>query len=137
MSLPQDIKLFIAIVDDRVDDHFLIERALGEYRNIKFRSFYDGQQLIDFLLSEKGKTQMPNIVLIDVNMPTLSGYDTIQRLKEHRELNSIYFVIFSNSTEFDFLRHQDLGVDSYTKPQTFDKLKSLLEKIIEDYQKRP
>jgi CheY-like chemotaxis protein len=139
--LAKDIKLLIAIVDDRVDDHFLIERALNSYPNIRFQSFYDGQQLIEHLeknIAARKTADNPNIVLIDVNMPTISGYDTVQRLKSRSELNDIYFVIFSNSSEYDFLRHQDLGVDCYTKPPTLDKLKVLLEKIISDFvEKKP
>lgn len=137
MQSIKETKLTLAIVDDRVDDHFLIERALSEYPNITFKSFYDGPQLIDYLLkkdhSQKSNDPLPDIVFLDVNMPGLSGYDTFKELKEHRELSHVHFVIFSNSNEFDFLRHQELGVDCFTKPQTFDKLKELLKKIIEDY----
>lgn len=124
----------IAIVDDRIDDHFLVTRSLSAYPNIRFKSFYDGQQLIDYFEKHKNdRASLPDIVLLDVNMPTMSGYDTFKELKERHVSDNVYFAIFSNSNEYDFLRHQDLGIDSYSKPQAFDRLKEVLEKIIEKY----
>jgi DNA-binding NarL/FixJ family response regulator len=68
-----------------VDDHILLSQAIGGLVDAfdHFRVLYlckNGQELIDALKNPK---KVPDIVLMDVNMPILNGIETTAYLKEH------------------------------------------------------
>lgn len=68
-----------------VDDHMLLSQAIGGLVDAfdKFEVLYlckNGQELIDQL---RNKKNIPDLVLMDVNMPILNGVETTAHLKEH------------------------------------------------------
>lgn len=68
-----------------VDDHILIARAINGIvqQFAEFEPMYEcenGQQLLDRL---KGTKDLPDIILLDVNMPVMDGIETCKQLTEH------------------------------------------------------
>ena len=68
--------------------------------------------------------QHPHLVLLDLNLPGLSGLDVLAILKADEKLSSIPVVIFSSSShEQDRKKSFALGAKQYiTKPNTFDEV---------------
>jgi CheY-like chemotaxis protein len=136
--IPKDIKLHIAIVDDNYDDHFFMKRALSEYPNIQVTSLFNGQDIVDFLHRKnefaRSDLSTPDIVLLDINMPKLNGFEVSELLTREEKFKGIHFVVLSSSLlkTFDKCRN----ISCYQKPLMADKYKDLLEKIIEEWQKK-
>lgn len=82
-----------------VDDHVLIAQAIkGIISNFKnFEVLYEcenGKELIDKITK---KNQLPDIVLLDISMPIMNGFDTAQWLQEHHP--NIMVVVLSMQTD--------------------------------------
>lgn len=78
---------------------------------------------------EKAKEEIPDIIVCDIMMPELDGYDVLTRLSEDPETNGIPFIFLSAKTEHkDVRRGMDLGADDYlTKPFEEEDLLSAIE----------
>lgn len=65
----------ILVVDDSADNRYLLRRML-EINGYTVCEAADGQSALDCL-----QGQLPSVVLIDLNMPILNGWETTQRIK--------------------------------------------------------
>lgn len=78
----------------------------------------------------------PDVVLIDIRMPGLTGLEVIERL--YQKYPRMIFVLISAYKEFEYARRgMEMGVKSYVdKPITMDKLKNVLERVSEELDKQ-
>ncbi len=69
-----------------------------------------------------------DLVLLDINMPRMDGFELLERMRAERLLDRVAVVMCSTSTyEEDMTRAKDLGARGYlTKPPDFSRLKSIL-----------
>ena len=96
-----------------VDDEALIREVIVEYlklENINYEEASDGYEAI-----EKVKNECFDVVIMDIMMPKMDGY---QAVKEIRKFSEVPFIMLSaRSEEYDKLTCFDIGVDDYvTKP---------------------
>ena len=115
------IKLLIA------DDEALICSSLKKkFLRLGFDVIdaYDGKTAL-----EKARTELPQIILLDVKMPKLSGIEVCKRLKSKKETKGIYIIMFSARAEAqDQEIAREVGADSYLcKPIPFDRIKEQVE----------
>lgn len=75
------------------------------------------------------KELIPDIIVCDIMMPELNGYDTLKALSEHQTTKYIPFIFLSAKTEHkDVRKGMNLGADDYiTKPFTEEELISAIE----------
>jgi len=119
----------ILIADDDPDDRLMAREALLQSTTPSRISFVeDGEELLDYL-HRRGKFKnntypLPDLVLLDLNMPKKSGVEALQEIKSNPELRHIPIVVLTTSKEEeDIYRTYDLGVNSFiTKPITYDSL---------------
>jgi DNA-binding response OmpR family regulator len=78
---------------------------------------------------EKAKIELPDIIVCDIMMPELDGYDVLAQLSEDSKTSGIPFIFLSAKTEHkDVRRGMDLGADDYlTKPFEEGDLLSAIE----------
>jgi len=119
-------KTLIMIVDDEPANCMLLEQALAnEYETITFAS---GQECL-----EQVAELQPDIILLDVLMPGMSGYEVCEQLRKDDETKNIPVVFVSAlDTIDDRLKGYDVGGDDYLgKPVelsiVFKKIKLVLE----------
>lgn len=109
----------IMLVEDNVSDQVVIERALedGEIKG-QLSVFSNGQEALDFLHSNEAKQNMPNLILMDINMPILNGKQTLQAIRAHDDLKHLPIVMLTTSSrDKDVIESYRLGVNAYlTKP---------------------
>ena len=138
MSNRRSISFLIA--DDDADDRMLVEDAFVECCLSNERDYVeDGQDLLDYLRA-KGKwadrdpTDLPGVILLDLNMPRMDGRTALSHIKDDPELRRIPVVVLTTSkAEEDIYRTYDLGVNSFiSKPVTFDGLLSVV-RALNDY----
>ena len=89
------MKKRIAIVDDHVLIAQAIKGIISNFNN--FEVIYEcenGKELIDKITK---KNQLPDIVLLDISMPIMNGFDTAQWLQEHHP--DVMVVVLSMQTD--------------------------------------
>jgi CheY-like chemotaxis protein len=120
----------ILIADDDEEDRMLARDALQESRLANPIHFvHDGVELLDYLYGrgaygEPGTATRPGLILLDINMPRMTGLEALQEINQDAALRRIPVVILTTSrAEEDILRGYDLGVNSFiSKPVTFEGL---------------
>ncbi len=85
----------------------------------------------------QAKRNKPDIIVSDIIMPVLNGYQFIQRIKKNPETESIPVIFLSAKTTKDDIRHgMYLGAVSYlTKPLSIDELLQTIKKGLNNPQK--
>jgi two-component system, sensor histidine kinase and response regulator len=112
MSFNQDSKGDILLVDDTPDNLRLLSTMLTE-QQYEVRSVKSGAAA---LMGVQG--QQPDLILLDINMPGMSGYEVCQRLKENPVTSDIPVIFISALNEvFDKVKAFSVGgVDYISKP---------------------
>jgi chemotaxis family two-component system response regulator Rcp1 len=125
----------LLVVEDSSAYLFLIERAFG-HRNGDFRweltVARDGDEAVQLLFAEENEhLPLPDIILLDWNLPKVSGAEVLSRLKEHERLRCIPVLVFSTSeAEEDIHAAYDAHANGYiTKPGNLDALEAIAEVI--------
>ena len=128
--------LTILLVEDNPDHAELTQRALetGNMVN-KIVWVKDGEEALDFLYHRGAwagaSTERPGLILLDVNLPKVSGQDVLRQIKDDPELLSIPVVMLTTSDRDDEIgTAYRAGANSWvTKPVQFtefmDKVKTV------------
>ena len=125
------IPITILICDDDEEDRLLTKEALEQaHISNSLRFVEDGVQLLDYLYQrgayagETGAAPRPGLILLDLNMPKLSGREALAIIKGDETLRDIPIVVLSTSQLDEDISHSyQLGVNSFiSKPVTFSGL---------------
>ena len=112
----------ILLVEDNPDHALLALEALEAVHGatVDVRVASDGQQALDFLFRAEGfeDAATPNLILLDIQLPLVDGFEVLARVKADDRLRVIPTVMLTTSeNERDILRSYGLGSNSYvTKP---------------------
>lgn len=107
----------VVMVDDSDTDQD-IARHVYKRSILKnpFITFWDGSSFIDYMESVRlGHRPMPALVLMDVNMPMLSGYETIENLRSEEMFSTIPIVIMLTNSDSpkDREKAQNVGANGF------------------------
>jgi CheY-like chemotaxis protein len=115
----------ILVVDDELDTaEMLVEMMrLSGYRVFKSSG---GRQAIQLIAREK-----PDVVLLDIMMPDISGLDVLRYMRHDPRLKKIPVIILSaKCMPSDILSGLDAGADLYlTKPVGCEELRDAVEQV--------
>lgn len=123
---------FILIVDDDPDTRNIIKTILNA-KGYKTKEAIHGKEALEFV-----KTEIPALILLDVMMPEMSGYDVITRLKLKPETQKIPIIMLTAKGEDEDILsgYNDYAVDYYIpKPFTPKHLLNGIELILGGLQK--
>ncbi len=125
---PGTAPLDILVVDDNEDDVLLLQESLRDEPAVKLlHAVRDGEEAMAFLRREGpyAGAARPGLVLLDINMPKMNGFEVLYEMKTDPELRGIPVVILTTSSrEADVLAAYTGGACSFvTKPVNFDRLK--------------
>ena len=134
MLSPQKTVLF---VDDNPDDRFLFERAWrGAGIGNPLRVLDDGRKALDYLFGsgehgDRTRSPLPGLVLLDIKMPGLSGFDVLGRVRQHEKLRCLPVLMLSASTApKDVEEAYRLGANGFfVKPSSIQDLVELLTAV--------
>ncbi len=124
------------VVEDDPTHRLLIRRCIGDDRTVDLQEANDGEEAIEYLYgrgkyADRGRFPMPHVILLDLRMPRMDGWEVLQTVKGDRLLKDIPVVLLSSlADEEDVKKGYHMGANAYvTKPFDFDefneKLKSL------------
>jgi len=116
----------LLIVDDERDLVFYTKLFLEE-KGYEVTEAYDGQQALEILEGFR-----PDLVLLDVTMPRLTGWDVLKQMQEDPEKADIpVLMLTARSEDADKARGWELGVTWYqTKPFELDEIAMVIERIL-------
>ena len=135
MDYPTDLRpMDVLLVEDDEGD-VLMTREAFEFYKIRntLHVVTDGAQALEFLrrTGPYADAPRPGLILLDVNLPRLSGLEVLAELKQDPELAVLPVVMLTTSqAEEDILRSYSLHANAYvTKPVDFDNFISAIRQI--------
>lgn len=126
----------ILLIEDDPGHARLIEKNLRR-SNITNRItiINDGQQAIDYLFKEGNYTSSahpsPLLILLDLNLPGLDGYQILERLKGNNKTKHIPVIMLTTTDDIrEVARCYSLGCNVYiTKPVDYEQFSEAIRKI--------
>ena len=108
----------ILIVDDEPNIVMSLEYAFKK-KNFEVFIARDGTEALDIAGRE-----VPNVILLDIMMPKMDGYETLKKIKENKQLKDTKVIFLSAKSKLeDVEKGLDMGADSYiTKPFSIKKV---------------
>ena len=122
----------VLIIDDDIEDQLLIRSAFKECETqCALEILGGGETAIARLLAiatGEDANAAPNLILLDLNMPRMSGKEVLAELYQDAHLRAIPVVVFTTSSAADDIGTcYDLGARSYIqKPSTFSGIKKAI-----------
>ena len=119
-------------VDDNEGDLELLEIAFKTHGfPVSLINALDGDQGIVLLEDAVRTGLLPDLVLLDLNMPRVHGTEVLRFIRQHERLQTIPTVILTSSDAgVDRRRCQDLGVNDFVlKPYRMDDYALLIERL--------
>ena len=116
----------IVIVDDEPNIVMTLEYTFKK-QNFEVYIARDGSEALEIL-----KTVIPDVILLDVMMPKVDGYQTLKLVKENNKLKDtkVVFLTAKNKAS-DIEKGLKLGADKYlTKPFSVKKIVSEINELI-------
>lgn len=119
----------ILICDDEAHIRRLIEQTLEELEDegVQIFSAADGEEAFGRIEKET-----PDLIILDVMMPKLNGFDVCERVKKDARLRSAYVMLLTaKGQEYDRQHGERVGADRYmTKPFDPDDLLAVVRKAL-------
>ncbi len=127
----------ILLVEDRRMD---VELTLDAFREARLSNTvqvaYTGEQALDYLFgrgafADEDKRQVPDLILLDLKLPGISGQEVLRQVKSAPDLKRIPVVVLTSSREDrDRIESYDNGVNSFlVKPITFDGFMAVVKQV--------
>ncbi len=120
----------ILIVDDEVHIRTLLEQSLEDLEedfDVEIHTAENGQEGLDSI-----RSLHPGLVLLDVMMPMMSGYDVCQAVRENTDFDDVKIILLTaKGQEADRERGIDVGATKYmTKPFDPDELLDVAKEML-------
>jgi CheY-like chemotaxis protein len=125
---------YILVAEDDPTDAYFFQRAFSRAGiPVTLHFVRDGQEVLDYLqgvgqFADRARYPLPQLVLLDLKMPRLDGFDVLAWVREQPGLNGLLIIIFSSSDEArDINRAYGLGANWYLiKPHSMEELTALV-----------
>ena len=128
--------LGVLLVEDDPGDVMIAQEALAAGQlSTHMDVVNDGVEAMEYLRKQGGysKAKRPDLILLDLNLPRMSGHEVLAEVKADPSLRRIPVVVLSTSTaEEDIARSYDLHASVYvSKPVDFDAFTDVVKQIDE------
>jgi CheY-like chemotaxis protein len=121
---PTKKRASILLVEDNPADANLVEEALFEAKvDCGLQVVGDGTKAVDLIASiEQGQVPCPDLVILDLNLPRLSGEEVLKRLRASNRCGGLkVLIVTSSDAPNDRQRAIELGAtDYFRKPSTLE-----------------
>lgn len=111
----------IVIAEDQAHIRLLIEQSIEELEDEGYEFLFaqDGEAALELIVREH-----PDLVLLDVMMPKMNGFEVCERMRQDKAASGVYVIFLTaKGQEYDRARGQQAGANEYvTKPFNPDEL---------------
>lgn len=130
----------VLLAEDNEDHRFLTMRALRDHGSnslVEIDAVIDGEEALDYVY-RRGRyagRQRPHLILLDLRMPRLDGFEVLRQLKSDADLHTIPVVVLTSSDRPDDVdTAYELGTNSYvTKPVTLAGMRERLTSLTDHW----
>ena len=134
----------VLYAEDDENDVFFMERAFSKLkRRGALQVVTNGRAAVDYLsgagaFSDRTRHPLPDLLLLDVKMPEMSGLEVLKWARERAEFARMPILLFTSSTQHaDIAFSRQHGASAYlVKPSNAEQLIGLVEKICAAYANR-
>ena len=127
----------VLLAEDSENDILMFRRAARRAKfNQPLRVVTSGEEVIAYLkgegkFSDRDQYPLPGLLLLDLKMPRMNGFEVLQWLRQQLEFAALQVVVLSSSDEIrDINRAYQLGANSFlVKPLSFDEFVGMLEAL--------
>ena len=125
-----DKKIRILLVEDNLVDAAVTRQVLKHNHQTDLILAANCKEALA-LLQSKSRSDLPQLILLDLNLPDISGIELLRRIKKDKSLHEIPVVILTMSNEDqDIQKSYDLGASSYlVKPISDEALMLVIKKL--------
>jgi CheY-like chemotaxis protein len=128
-------KVEILIIDDDQVNNFVLRNIiLRAYPDARIVTQPEGMSALDYLAErQKNKEDLPGIVLLDINMPVMSGFEFLDRFhKQFENPNCFIYMVSSSISKSDQQKANSYGsVQGYiTKPLVNQNIVFIVEEYL-------
>jgi len=125
----------IMLAEDDEDDKWIfteIMKGLAANSNILFDAVDNGLLIIQAL---ENNPELPDLVILDQNMPQLNGKETLELIKKNDRFRHIPVVIYSTYNDSRLSKECiDIGATQIvTKPDTYEGFREMIEMLVQKY----
>lgn len=122
------------VAEDDLDDQLILEECLADCGyDGRIHFVKNGKKVIDYLDGLAQDTQLPKLIVLDLNMPILNGTQTLFELKQNNRYTKIPVVIYSTSdNEHEKRKCMNFGaVDYLVKPISIAESDAMTKRLME------
>ncbi len=129
----------ILYAEDDSDDLFMVKEALQHYETtVLILHAPDGYEALEKLKQAYVKSQLPCLIILDINMPGMDGRETLIRIRQSELFQKIPVVLFTtSSSDGDKTFASQWGAHFITKPQVYSDLEILAGQFIRLCESKP
>jgi CheY-like chemotaxis protein len=122
----------ILYVDDDIDDLHLISEAFEKYTDhLTVIHAYNGIEGLRALDKMRKDEALPCLLIIDINMPVMSGKEMLKKLREESFYQDLPVILFSTSqSKADEAFAEKYDAEFISKPGKYSELKDLVEQFV-------
>ena len=89
----------ILLVEDNEGDIVLTSEAFEESScKVNIQVARNGKEAINILFDQNEDTQLPDLILLDINLPLLNGHEVLKKIKENEKTKHIPVIILTTSS---------------------------------------
>lgn len=123
----------ILLVEDNPNDELLTKMALERsVPDILIDVARDGLEVFDYFFSEASdQNVLPNLIILDLNIPKINGIEVLKRLRAERKTQTIPIIVLTSSKEEkDIIMSSRFGANSFIrKPVDFVEFSKITDLI--------
>jgi len=126
----------ILLVEDDPDDVHIIRRIIGRAPiSVEIETCANGREALDHLekCARQGKNSLPDLILLDLNMPVMDGNQFIREMRSHASLSAVPMCVFTTSTDEDVIKtaYQNGANAVVSKVDSLDGMSQILNTIVD------
>ncbi len=136
-------KFIILVADDDADDQELIKQGLQKCKvPIEIVQVFGGAKVMDFMLFRNdyiSNTRLPDLILLDLNMPLMDGFQVLHEIKRYPHFRKIpIYVVTTSRRIHDREKAIDLGATGfYSKGSRSSDLQEIMHDLCRECFENP
>ena len=121
----------LVVEDDPVDQEMIVLAFKRASVKNKLITKSNGQEALDYLLAPRRESVLPAVIILDLNMPHMDGFEFLRRIKTEPRFAAIPVVVLTTSQfDRDLTQSYELGASScLTKPGDFEQLVKMAAEV--------